>query len=168
MKLLKNATYQVMQNRIKMLEKDLEDQLNEVGSLRPIVKTKNLIIERITETNKILEEIVGMADNQIASLKPKAEKWDAELKRHALKSKIARIKKMSAKQLATKYIDFECEGIKGIGKICGYDEDDIVIGLKNNKGWIKEACIGQIMKEHASYTLVNLFEVKTQIINSLK
>jgi len=154
MKLLKNSTYNEL---VSSIEKTSHE-------LRMLEKRNNLAVE----INQLQVDRITKLENENAELSGKAEKWDAELKRQALKSKIARIKKMSTKQLASKYIDFECEGLKGRGKICGYDGNDIVIGLENNKGWSKSAGISIIMKEHTSYTLAILHDVKESIINSLK
>jgi outer membrane cobalamin receptor len=126
-----------MQNRIKMLEKDLKSQLNEVEKL---VLLKNQMTKAIAEQDSkinIINEVIKSDIAEILELKPKAEKWDAELQRQRDKQKRRREKvklQSGIEKFVTKNLGLKTEVLGCVGRICDYNRNEnmIIVGFENN------------------------------------
>lgn len=159
MKLLKNSTYEEM-------TKQILDLRNENLKLKNEVMKKELSIEAA-------KCILKLADNELAELSPKAAKYDKEVARLKLKNQVARVKKMSAKRLAEKFLGTtvmfydETPAI-----ICGYTNENVVICACNHeeKSWTNKIKIDSdvILQEHERYVYFASRKVALQIINHLK
>ena len=107
------------------------------------------------------------------ALKIKAAKYDKEIARLKLKNQVARVKKMSAKQIAEKFLGTtvmfydETPAI-----ICGYRNENVVICACNHeeKSWPSKINIDSdvILQEHERYVYFASYKVALQIINHLK
>jgi len=179
MKLLKKSTYEAMHNRIEVLECNFDDrrilsfELSKKNeALTFYLENSDKSLKETIASKNQMAEIISKLELEVLSLKPKAEKWDTELQRQALKSKIARIKKMSAKQLATKYLGFSIKYHDDVPAIiCGYSDNIIICACNHPKHYWTEkvkASTDVFLQKHERYCYYSINKVKSQIINSLK
>ena len=105
------------------------------------------------------------------ALKIKAAKYDKEVARLKLKNQVARVKKMTSKQIAEKFLGTtvmfydETPAI-----ICGYTNENVVICAcdSEEKSWNNISDIDVILQEHDRYVYFASSKVALQIINHLK
>lgn len=158
MKLLKNSTY----NELVCKSINLDNELS------LLTKRHELAVE----INQLQVFRISKLEKENTELSKKAEKWDAELKRQALKSKIARIKKMSAKQLATKFLGASIKFYNDVPAIiCGHSGDVIICACDHGRqSWSDKAknSMDVFLQKHERYVYYAISKVKSQIINSLK
>ena len=166
MKILKNSTYDDLLNQIRNLE------AKEIALRKSNTQLKLDLITRDTSID-IARELLRVADKELSTLRPKAEKYDKEVARLNLKNQIARVKKMSAKQIAEKYLGMSIifyDETPAI--ICGYTDINAIICACNHeeKSWPNKIEIGSdvILQEHERYVYFSSYEVALQIINHLK
>jgi len=158
MKLLKKSAYNEL---ISSIEKTRHE-------LRMLEKRHRLSVE----INQLQVDRISKLENENSELFKKAEKWDAELKRQALKSRIARIKKMSTKQLATRFLGISVKYHDDVPAIiCGYSDTLVICACDHPKKYWEERVIDSsdvILQKYERYCYYSPNKVKTQIINSLK
>ena len=171
MKVLKNSTYDAMISRENELIERNSVLSSEVNDLKSEIDRLNYHNDLLRNLNLKFTSIVRdlRAENEL--LKIKAAKYDKEIARLKLKNQVARVKKMSAKRLAEKFLGTtvmfydETPAI-----ICGYRDKNVVICACNHeeKSWNNISDTDVILQEHDRYVYFASYKVALQIINHLK
>ena len=136
---------------------------------KKIVAFKNSTIESLKKDLKEYENSYYCLLESNRKLQHKANRLDAEMERQRVKNRKYRerkkAKKMTAKEIAEKYLGVEV-GSNGVyGKICGYWDESIVIGLDNNSGWIYGPKIEIKTQKYRSYWYINVNYILPQLKN---
>ena len=169
-KILKQKTYDALISKIESLENDNQGLLLRCQKAEKAMNLKQEKIEglksKLTANRFVIEKLIS----ENCKLTPKAEKWEKELERSRVKSKIQNIQRMSLKAFAKKFVGFEVKSnMFGKGKICGYDPDSKLFILfgKNDKSGTK-IDTDVIFKEFESYSPILLENAKEQVIAQIK
>lgn len=71
----------------------------------------------------------------------------------AIKIKITeeQLKEMTVEEISKVFLGLKVQTEHGVGYICGNDSENLIVGLKNKKGWSNVYKSDNILKEYKSY-----------------